>query len=55
MNSSFRRVISQLSSKLPRKEDRELLAKLSELYESGGAEKVKEELERLLESVEGER
>lgn len=54
MSSSFRRIISQLSSKLPRAEDRELLDKLTDDYERGGSDEVKEELERMLESIEGE-
>jgi hypothetical protein len=54
MSSSFRRIISQLSSKLPRSEDRKLLDKLADDYERGGSDEVKEELERMLESVESE-
>jgi hypothetical protein len=54
MSSSFKRVFAQLSSKLPRKEDRELFEKLAEDYEKGGPQKVKDALERLLESIEGD-
>jgi hypothetical protein len=54
MSSSFGRIVSQLKTKLPRTEDRELLDKLVSAYERGGADEVREELERMLESIEGE-
>jgi hypothetical protein len=54
MSSSFQRVISQISPKLPRSEDKQLLAKLAEIYEKGGAEAVKETLDEMLASIEGE-
>ncbi len=54
MSSSFRRVISQIATKLPRAEDRELLGKLTKIYEKGGAEAVKDALEEMLDSIESE-
>ena len=54
MSSSFRRVISQLSPKLPRVEDREILDTLMDEYEKGGAEGVKIWLERMLKTIESE-
>jgi len=54
MSSSFDRVVSQLAAKLPRKEDKELLGKLAKTYEKGGAEAVKDALEKMLESIESE-
>ena len=54
MSSSFDRVVSQLAAKLPRKEDKELLEKLVKTYEKGGAEAVKDALEKMLESIESE-
>jgi predicted DNA-binding protein len=54
VSSSFRRVVSQISTKLPRSEDKELLSKLAEIYEKGGAEAVKDALEEILESIESE-
>jgi hypothetical protein len=54
MSSSFRRIVSKLSAKLPRDEDRQLLAKLADCYESGGSDTVKEALEEMLESLESE-
>ena len=54
MSSSFDRVISQIATKLPRQEDKELLDKLAKTYEKGGAEAVKDALEKMLESIESE-
>jgi hypothetical protein len=54
MSSSFRRVISQIAAKLPRPEDKELLNKLAETYEKGGAEAVKGILEEMLAAIESE-
>jgi predicted DNA-binding protein len=54
MSSSFDRVISRIATKLPRKEDKELLDKLAKTYEKGGAEAVKDALEKMIESIESE-
>jgi hypothetical protein len=54
MSSSFRRVLSQIAAKLPRAEDKELLDRLAETYEKGGAEAVKDILEDMLATVESE-
>jgi hypothetical protein len=54
MSSSFGRIISQLRAKLPRTEDRELLDKLAKAYEGAGPDEVRNELERMLEAIEGE-
>ena len=52
--SSFERVMSQIRTKLPRSEDKELLDKLVKIYEKDGAEAVTEALEKMIESIESD-